>query len=335
MRAAVVRSFGAPIGIESVPVPEPGPGQLLVRLEAAGLCHTDIHAARGDWPVTPRPPFVPGHEGIGVIEAVGAGVDRAAGERVAIGWLASTCGRCRYCVRGDEPLCERQVTTGYLVDGVWAEYAVVADGHAVPVPDGLSPPDAAPLTCAGLTAYKAVQVARTGPAERVAVFGVGGLGHLAVQYARLAGAFVTAVDVSDDKLELARELGADHVVNADAEDPVAAVRAGGGADVAIVLAAHAPVFGQALSSLRRGGRLVCVAVPAGGTLPLPLFETVVKGLTVLGTVTGTRADLADVFALHAAGRTRVVRQERRLDEVNACVDEVLAGRVPGRIVFTP
>lgn len=334
MRAAVVTSFDAPITVTSVPTPEPGPGQVLVRIEAAGLCHTDIHAARGDWPVRPTLPLVPGHEGIGTVEAVGTGVgDRAVGDRVAVWWLASACGQCRYCTGGAENLCRRQLNTGYSVDGVWAEYVVVSAGYAVPVPAELSALDAAPLTCAGLTAYRAVRTAGVGPGQHVAVFGIGGLGHLAVQYARLAGGYVTAVDVEDAKLELATELGADRTVNARGGDPARAVRADGGADVAIVLAAHDAVFGQALASLNRGGRLVCVALPADGRLSLPLFETVVKGLTVLGSVTGTRGELAEVFALHRAGRTRVVRQVRALDEVNACVDEVLAGRVPGRIVF--
>jgi propanol-preferring alcohol dehydrogenase len=334
MRAAVVTSFGAPITITSVPTPEPGPGQLLVRLEASGLCHTDIHAARGDWPIKPVLPFVPGHEGVGVVEALGPGVrGRSVGDRVAVTWLASACGHCRYCVGGDEALCRDQVNSGYSVDGVWAEYVVVSAGYAVPVPAGLSPLDAAPLTCAGLTTYRAVKVARIGPAQHVAVFGIGGLGHLAVQYARLAGGFVTAVDVEAAKLDLASDLGADHVVNARADDPVRAIRAQGGADVALVLTAHAPVFSQALSSLRRGGRLVCVALPSQDTVPLPLFETVVKGLTVLGSVTGTRGELAEVFDLHRAGRTRVARQIRALDDANTCIDEVLAGQVPGRIVF--
>lgn len=334
MRAAIVTSFGAPIAVTSAPTPEPGPGQLLVRLEASGLCHTDIHAARGDWPVKPSLPFVPGHEGVGIVEALGPGASgRTVGDRVATTWLASACGRCRYCVAGNEPLCEQQLNTGYSIDGVWAEYVVVSAGYAVSVPTGVSPLDAAPLSCAGLTAYKAVKVAEVGPAQQVAVFGIGGLGHLAVQYARLVGAFVTAVDVEPVKLDLATDLGADRVLNAHTDDPVKTLRAQGGVDVAVVLTGHAPVFSQALSSLRRGGRLVCVAVPSQGSLSLPLFETVVKGLTVLGSVTGTRAELAEVFDLHRAGRTRVVRQTRTLDEVNVCVDEVLAGQAPGRIVF--
>jgi propanol-preferring alcohol dehydrogenase len=334
MRAAVVTDFTAPLEIQEIPVPEPGPDEVLVRIEASGLCHTDIHAARGDWPVKPTPPFVPGHEGVGRIEKLGSGVtSRSVGERVAIAWLGSACGECRYCVAGWETLCEHQQNSGYSVNGAFAEYAVVRAGFAVPVPEGVSSADAAPLSCAGVTTYKAIKVARVSPAETVVVFGIGGLGHLALQYARIAGAFVIAVDVEDHKLELATRLGADHVVNAAREDPVEAIQRLGGADVAVALAASSASFDQAFHSLRRGGRLVCVALPAEGRIQLPIFDTVLKGISVIGSIVGTRNDLADVFALHAAGRTEVVAVERKLDEVNESFADVLAGRVPARIVF--
>jgi propanol-preferring alcohol dehydrogenase len=335
MKAAVVTSLGAPLEIQDRPAPAPGPGEVLVRIETSGLCHTDIHAAHGDWPVKPTPPFVPGHEGVGIVEQLGAGVDsRAVGDRVAIAWLGYACGECRYCIGGWETLCESQRNSGYSVDGAFAEYAVVPAAFATPVPDGVSSVDAAPLSCAGVTTYKAVKVAGVAPAERVAVFGVGGLGHLAVQYARIAGAFVIGVDVQDDKLAMARELGADEVVNAATTDPVEAIQALGGADVAVALAASPASFDQAFRSLRRGGRLVCVALPADGTIQLPIFETVLMGKSVIGSIVGTRNDLADVFALHAAGRTKVIAVDRKLDEVNESMADVLAGEVPARIVFT-
>jgi propanol-preferring alcohol dehydrogenase len=334
MKAAVVTDFTSPLQVQDVPVPEPGPGEVLVRIETSGLCHTDIHASRGDWPVKPTPPFIPGHEGVGRIEKLGSGVtSRAVGERVAIAWLGSACGECRYCIAGWETLCEKQQNSGYSVNGAFAEYAVVQAGFAVPVPDGVSSLDAAPLSCAGVTTYKAIKVARVAPAETVAVFGIGGLGHLALQYARIAGAFVIAVDVEDHKLELATRLGADHVINASREDPAEAIQRLGGADVAVALAASSASFEQAFHSLRRGGRLVCVALPAAGTIQLPIFDTVLKGISVIGSIVGTRNDLADVFALHAAGRTEVVAVERKLDDVNESITDVLTGRVPARIVF--
>jgi alcohol dehydrogenase, propanol-preferring len=335
MRAAVVTDFTAPLQMQDLPVPEPGPDQVLVRIECTGLCHTDIHAARGDWPVTPTPPFVPGHEGIGRVEALGSGVtDRAVGDRVAIAWLGSACGECRYCIGGWETLCESQQNSGYSVNGTFAEFTVVDAAFATPVPDAVSSQDAAPLTCAGVTTYKAIKVARVAPAELVAVFGVGGLGHLALQYARIAGGFVVAVDVEDDKLAMATDLGADHVVNARTTDPVAAIQALGGADVAVALAASPQSFDQAYRSLRRGGRLVCVAMPADdAAVSVPIFDMVVGGKSVIGSIVGTRNDLADVFALHAAGRTRVITVGRKLDEVNESIADVLAGRVPARVVF--
>ncbi|MEO5832880.1 MAG: zinc-dependent alcohol dehydrogenase [Nakamurella sp.] len=335
MRAAVVTAFGSPLEVQELPTPEPGPDQVLVRLEYSGLCHTDIHAAHGDWPAKPTPPFIPGHEGIGFVEKVGPGVTTpAVGDRVAIAWLGSACGHCRFCISGWETLCEAQQNSGYSVDGTFADYAVVAAAFACPVPASISSREAAPLTCAGVTTYKAIKVARVAPAETVAVFGIGGLGHLAVQYARIAGGFVIAVDVQDDKLAMATELGADHVVNARTTDPVAAIQALGGADVAVALAASPASFAQAFASLRRGGRLVCVALPADdGAIDVPIFDLVIGGKSVIGSIVGTRNDLADVFALHAAGRTRVVIADRKLDEVNESMSDVLSGKIAARIVF--
>ena len=336
MKSAVVTSFTEPLEIQERPVPHPGPGQVLVRIEASGLCHTDIHAAHGDWPVKPTPPFVPGHEGVGIVEAVGEGVRiRQVGERVAIPWLGHACGHCDHCVSGWETLCEQQRNTGYSVDGGFSEFTVADADYVVPVPEGIDPIDAAPLTCAGVTTYKAIKVADIRPAERVAVFGIGGLGHLAIQYARLVGGTVIAVDVDTDKLALATELGADHVVDASATDPVSAIEALGGADVAVVLAVLPSVFEQAFASLRRGGRLVCVGLPpeSDGPMALPIFPTVLKGISVIGSIVGTRQDLTEVFDLHAQGRTRVVSETRKLDEVNAAIAEVLAGETRARLVF--
>ncbi|WFF09800.1 zinc-dependent alcohol dehydrogenase [Micromonospora sp. WMMD1076] len=336
MRASVVTAFDRPMEITERPVPEAGPGEILVRIEASGLCHTDIHAARGEWPVKPTPPFVPGHEGVGLVEKVGPGVtEHAVGDRVALPWLGWACGTCAYCVTGWETLCESQLNTGYSIDGAHAEYAVAAARYAVRVPDGVDPFEAAPLTCAGVTTYKAVKVAGVRPGERVAIFGIGGLGHLAQQYAQIFGAETVAVDVTAEKLELATSLGAAHTVDAATTDPVERIIALGGVDVAIVLAASPRVIEQAHRSLRRGGRLVLVSLPADNAITLPVFETVLKGITVLGSIVGTRADLAEVFALHAAGRTRVVYETRKLDDINDAVDDVLAGRVAARLVLQP
>jgi len=335
MKAAVVTSFTQPLVVTEVPVPEPGPGQLLVKLETSGICHTDIHAAHGDWPIKPGLPFIPGHEGIGMVESVGSGVDAEwLGQRVAIPWLATSCGTCRYCITGWETLCPNQQNSGYSVNGAYAEYAAAFAHGVVRVPDGVSSLDAAPLTCAGVTTYKAIKVARVTPSERVAVFGIGGLGHLAVQYARTVGGLVTAVDIEETKLKLAESLGADHLVNASQTDPVNAIKQVGGADVAVVLAANPKVFEQALASLSYGGRLVMVALPAdNAAINVPIFSTVLGARSVIGSIVGTRQDLTEVFALHAAGRTEVTLETRSLDQVNESFADVLASRVPARLVF--
>jgi alcohol dehydrogenase, propanol-preferring len=336
MRAAVVTSFEEPLEVREVPTPEPAAGQVLVRIEASGLCHTDIHAARGDWPVKPAPPFIPGHEGVGIIERLGAGVTgHTTGDRVALPWLGHACGTCSYCVTGWETLCESQLNTGYALDGGHAEFAVADAGYVVRVPEGIDPAEAAPLTCAGVTTYKAVKVGGVTPGDRVAIFGIGGLGHLALQYAQIFGGETIAVDVTEDKLALAKNLGAAHVVNAATTDPVAAIEALGGADVAVGLAADPRVIEQAHAALRRGGRLILVSLPKDNAMSLPIFETVLKGIRVIGSIVGTRADLAEVFQLHAAGRTRVCYEARRLDDINASIADVLAGRVPARLVLLP
>lgn len=333
MRAAVVPQLGAPLEIRDLPVPEPGAGQVLVRIQMSGLCHTDIHAARGDWPVKPKTPLIPGHEGVGVIVALGEDASGVAiGDRVALPWLGHACGRCRYCVTGWETYCQTPQYMGYTMDGGYAEYAVAYASHVVPVPDEVSSFDAAPITCAGVTTYKALKVARPQPAETAMIVGIGGLGHLALQYAKVFGTTTVAVDVEDDKLSLAKELGADYVIDGRG-DPQAELAAIGGVDLALVTVPSPGAMQAAHAALNPNGRLVLVGLPADNRLVLPVFETVLKGITVQGSLVGTRNDLAECFALHAQGRTRVVAEARRLEDVNECFDEVLAGRVPARLVF--
>jgi propanol-preferring alcohol dehydrogenase len=333
-RAAVVHRFHDPLTVEQVPRRELEAGQIRVKVEASGLCHTDIHAARGDWPVKPSPPFVPGHEGVGTVVELGPGVTEASlGDRVAMPWLAYACGTCDYCVSGWETLCLEQENMGYSIDGGFGDYATAYARYVVRVPEGVDPFDAAPLTCAGVTTYKAVKVAGTRSSDLTAVFGVGGLGHLAIQYAAIAGGRVIAVDVVDEKLDLARQLGAEFTVNAANQDPVEAIQKLGGADQAIALAVSPRAFEQAYGSLRRGGTLVFVALPADNEVNLPIFETVLGGITIVGSIVGTRADLREVFELHRAGKTHVIREVRPLETVNEAIADVESGRVAARVVF--
>jgi propanol-preferring alcohol dehydrogenase len=338
MKAAVVHDYTRPLEIEEVPTPEPGAEQVLVRIEASGLCHTDIHAARGEWPVKPPLPFIPGHEGVGIVERVGPGNAHGIleGMRVALPWLGYACGDCTYCNTGWETLCESQQNMGYSMNGGFAEYAVGYARHVVVVPEGIDPLDAAPLTCAGVTTYKAVKISGARSSDLVAVFGAGGLGHLAIQYAAITGAAVVAVDVNPERLEAARALGAEHVVHAGEEDPIAAIHRLGGARAAISTAVNPIAFEQALGSLRRGGTLICVGLPADNDMKLPIFETVLGGLTVRGSIVGTHTDLEEVFELHRRDMTSVFRSAVALDDVNEAIEQVLDGSAPSpRLVFTP
>jgi propanol-preferring alcohol dehydrogenase len=334
MKAAVVRDFSQALRIEDIATPEPGIGEVVVKIDTCGVCHTDIHAAHGDWPVKPTPPFVPGHEGVGLVARIGPEVrGLREGDRVAVPWLGWACGACEYCASGRETLCPNQQMTGYTINGSYAEYVRANASFVGRVPDNVDPLDAAPLTCAGVTTYKAVKVSGARLSDLVAIFGVGGLGHLAIQYARIAGASVAAVDLVDTKLDLARRLGAEHTVNALLDDPVEVIQKLGGADVAIALAVSPIAFEQAFKSLKRGGTLVFVALPADNYMRLPIFETVLQGITVVGSIVGTRVDLAETFQLHAEGRTTVVRETRQLEQVNEAFEQVEKGGVDARLVF--
>lgn len=334
MKAAVVHSFTEPLTIEDVPKPTPGPDDVVVKVEASGLCHTDIHAAHGDWPVKPKLPFIPGHEGVGIVESAGRNVTNVKeGDRVAMPWLGYACSTCEYCTSGWETLCEQQQNTGYSIDGGYAEYALSNARYVGLVPKGVDPMEAAPLTCAGVTTYKAVKVSGARSSDLVAVFGIGGLGHLAMQYASVTGATVAAVDLVDEKLQLAKELGATYGFNAATDDAVDEIKKLGGADVAICVAVSPKAFEQAYSSLRRGGTLVFVALPADNYMQLPIFETVLNGIKIVGSIVGTRVDLMETFELHAAGKTRVMYETRKIEQVNESFEEIEKGEVKARLVF--
>ena len=334
MRAAVVNRFREPLVFEERPIPEPGPGQIRVHIEASGVCHTDIHAARGDWPVKPTLPLVPGHEGVGLVDALGEGVTRVTiGQRVAIPWLGGADGTCEFCVKGLETYCVNPTFTGYTVDGGYREYSIANADFVGLVPEGIDPLEAAPLSCAGVTTYKAVKAAKVGPSDLVGIVGIGGLGHLGLQYAKIAGAFTVAIDVDDDKLDLAKELGADHLINAARQDVVEEMQKLGGADAIVSTAATPKPLADAFAALRPAGRLVLVGLPEDNVFALPIFETVLRGIQVIGSLVGTREDLAEVFELHAGGRTRVVLERRELEHVNECFADVLSGIVPARLVF--
>jgi propanol-preferring alcohol dehydrogenase len=334
MKAAVVRAFGKPLSIERVPIPRPGPGEVLVRIHASGVCHTDVHAADGDWPVKPTPPFIPGHEGAGVVAELGAGVsDLVVGARVGVPWLHDACGRCEPCLSGWETLCARQHNTGYSVDGGFAQYAIARADFAAPIPEGLSFADAAPILCAGVTTYKGLKETGARPGQWVAISGIGGLGHVAVQYARAMGLHVAAIDVGDDKLELARKHGAELTVNAAKENPATVIqKAIGGAHASLVTAVSTKAFATALGALRSGGTCVLVGLPPGD-FPTPIFDVVLKRLAIRGSIVGTRLDLGEAMAFAAEGKVRATITRQPLEDVNTIFTRLREGKLDGRVVL--
>ena len=334
MKAAVVRAFGQPLVIDEVPVPRPGPGEVLVKIAACGVCHTDLHAAEGDWPVKPQPPFIPGHEGVGNVVAVGAGVSHVKeGDRVGIPWLHSACGYCEHCLGGWETLCERQQNTGYSVNGSFAQYALADAGYVGHLPKGIGFVEIAPVLCAGVTVYKGLKMTDTQPGDWVVISGIGGLGHMAVQYAKAMGLNVAAVDVDDDKLELARRLGATVVVNARTTDPAAFLKKEiGGAHGALVTAVSPKAFEQALGMMRRRGTVSLVGLPPG-SFPLDIFGMVLNGITVRGSIVGTRLDLQESLEFAAQGKVAATVAAEKLENINDIFARMHKGEIEGRIVL--
>ncbi|WP_028310028.1 alcohol dehydrogenase AdhP [Derxia gummosa] len=334
MKAAVVRAFQQPLVIDEVPVPEVGPRQILVKIAASGVCHTDLHAADGDWPVKPNPPFIPGHEGVGWVAAVGAGVTHVKeGDRVGVPWLYSACGHCEHCLAGWETLCGEQKNTGYSVNGGYAEYVLADPDFVGKLPDKLGFVELAPVLCAGVTVYKGLKMTDTRPGQWVAISGIGGLGHMAVQYARAMGLRVAAIDIDDAKLALARQHGAELLVNAKDQDPGKVIKeAIGGAHGVLVTAVSRSAFAQAIGAVRRGGTVSLVGLPPGD-FPLSIFDMVLNGITVRGSIVGTRLDLQEALDFAAAGKVHTTASTDRLENINAIFDRMRAGQINGRVVL--
>ncbi|MEI9939178.1 MAG: alcohol dehydrogenase AdhP [Pseudomonadota bacterium] len=335
MKAAVVRNFGMPLTIEERPIPTPGPGEVLVKIRATGVCHTDLHAADGDWPVKPAPPFVPGHEGTGIVAALGAGVKNIKeGDAVGIAWLHDACGACEHCITGWETLCESQHDSGYSVDGTFAEYALGAAAYVARLPQRFDFAEMAPILCAGVTTYKGIKETEAKPGEWIAISGIGGLGHVAIQYARAMGLHVVALDVTEEKLALARKLGADLAINAREPDAASQVvkMTGGGAHGVLVTAVSPPAFAQALELVRRKGTISLVGLPPGN-FPTPIFDVVLKRITLRGSIVGTRKDLAEAIEFAAEGKVRAHIHKAKLEDINSVFSALKAGNVDGRMVL--
>ncbi len=334
MKAAVVYEFGAPLKIEEMPVKEPRENEILVKVITCGVCHTDLHAVTGDWPVKPKMPLIPGHEAIGYVAALGKGVTNVKeGDVVGVPWLYSACGGCEYCITGWETLCETQQNGGYSVDGGYAEYVIADARYVAHLPSNVNFLEIAPITCAGVTVYKGLKETDTKPGEWVAISGIGGLGHLAVQYAKAMGLHVAAIDVAEDKLALARKLGADLTVNAREQDPGAFLKKQTGGMHGVLVTAVSPIaFRQGISALRRKGTIALNGLPPG-SFDLPIFETVLNRYTVRGSIVGTRKDMQEALAFAIEGKVKATVHAAKLEDINSAFDQMKKGDIEGRIVL--
>ncbi|GAC1316792.1 MAG: alcohol dehydrogenase AdhP [Collimonas sp.] len=335
MQAAVVEQFGKPLVIQEWDIPAPGPGQILVKTEACGVCHTDLHAAHGDWPLKPALPFIPGHEGIGLVVATGTGVTMVReGDRVGVPWLYSACGHCEYCLSAKETVCAEAQFGGYTKNGGFAEYILADANYVAHVPDGLAAVDAAPIICAGVTSYKGIKETGVKPGDWIAISGIGGLGHLAIQYAKVMGLHVCAIDIDEGKLAHAKSLGADLTINAKIGDPIAAMRkaTGGGAHGVLITAPSLSAFQQGVAMTRKCGTCVLVGLPPG-EFPVPLFDVVANCITVRGSFVGTRQDMAEALAFAAEGKVKANIELQPLSAINRILDRLEHGNVASRVVI--
>jgi propanol-preferring alcohol dehydrogenase len=336
MKAAVLHEFKKPLEFQEVDRPKPGAGEVLIKVEACGVCHSDLDVADGDWPqlipITKKK-LILGHEIAGRVVEKGPSVDQLEiGDRVGIPWVHWTCGDCDFCREGNENLCAKQQITGVTVDGGYAEFVKAPASHTLKLPDGLSFTDAAPLFCAGVTVYRALRHAKIQPGHRLGVFGVGGLGHLAVQIARELGAIVTAIDISDEKLALARELGASKTLNATAVNAVKELRREGGLHVALVASAAKAAYDTAFPCVRPAGMLLAVGLPSE-PICFPPILMAASEVRIQASAVGTRQDLYDVLALAGAGKVRCRVSTRPLSEANQALDLLRKGQVSGRLVL--
>jgi propanol-preferring alcohol dehydrogenase len=338
MKAAILHDFKQPLLIEEVERPRPEANEVLIQVEACGACHSDVHVADGDWTQLAgivKKPLILGHEIAGhVVEKGGAVDDLQIGDRVGVPWIHWSCGECEFCREGNENLCSRQKITGVTVDGGYAEFVKAPATHALKIPDGISALEAAPLFCAGLTVYRALKSACIVAGQRLAVFGVGGLGHLAVQFGRAFGAEVIAIDISEEKLELARSLGAADTLNAATTDVVKQLRRKGGAHVSLVTSAAKAAYDTAFSGLRPTGTLLVVGLPAE-RICFPPILMAAREVRIHASTVGTRQDLREVLSMAAVGRVRCQVVARPLAQANEVLDQLRKGQVSGRIVLTP
>lgn len=334
MKAAVVTQDHK-VSLEDKTLRSLKPGEALVKTEFCGVCHTDLHVKNADFgDVTGR---ILGHEGIGkVIEVADDVTALKVGDRVSIAWMYAACGRCEYCTSGRETLCRDVQNAGYTVDDAMAEEVIVNANYAVKVPDDLDPAAASSITCAGVTTYKAVKVSKIKPGQWIGIIGIGGLGNLAIQYAKnVFNAKVVAFDISDDKLNFAKELGADAVVNTknqDATEIVNQLTNNKGLDATVITAVAKTPFNQAVDVVKAGARVVAVGLPVD-KMDLDIPRLVLDGIEVVGSLVGTRQDLKEAFQFAAEGKVVPKVKTRDLEDINDIFEEMEQGKITGRMVI--
>ena len=332
MRAALLTQYGSPLEIKTVARPIPKAGEILVKIEASGVCFTDVHIARGDH-ASPNPlPLIMGHEGVGQVVEVGSPDGRfGVGDRVGIGYVYSACGHCRECHTGGENYCSDFDATGYSVSGCFAEYVCLRQDWAAAIPSNISPVEAAPLMCAGSAAYASLKKTDLKAGDTVAIFGLGGLGQYAIQIAKQSGMKVIAVDIDKDKLDTAKELGADETVVANG-DAIASIKALGGADGCVNFAPVGATWPLMLAVCKPRAKLVLTAVPAD-QLAFYAHELIERGLQVIGNSASNRQEMNELLQLAANGKIKGVINTRSLDEVNIAIADLQAGKAEGRTVL--
>lgn len=336
MQAAVVQALKQPFQILTVDVPTPKAKEVLIKIKASGCCHTDLHAIEGDWPIPPKMPLTPGHEGAGIVEAVGSEViGLKVGDRVGVPWLHVACGNCEFCNQGWETLCLRQKNTGYGVDGCFREYTVAPASHVVKLPPNLSFEQAAPLLCAGVTSYKGIKETECRPGQFIAIVGAaGGLGHMAIQYSKAMGLRPIAIDVGAHKGQYCKSIGAEHFIDATSLTAVEEMNkyTGGGAHGVLSLASSVSAFELLTKICRRKGFIVCCGLPPG-SLSTPIFDLVLKRITIRGSIVGTRQDLVEALDFGALGKVKCTVQTKKLTEINDIFDQMKKGKIEGRMVI--
>lgn len=337
MRAAVVRAIGKPVTFETLPVPKPGRGDILIKVVACGVCHSDLHAMDGDWTPLPALPLIPGHEVAGIVAALGPDVTGISiGQRVGVPWLYSSCGTCEFCLSGMETICKQAEATGYSKPGGYAEYMVAPAAYCGKLPDDCDMAEMAPILCAGVTTYRGLKRTGVRPGQWMTVIGIGGLGHIAVQYARAMGMRVAAIDVADNKLALAKELGAEVVIDGRGQSPAEAAQSVfGGAHGAVVTAVATSAFELAVKVLRPGGTVAFIGLPGGDkdTIRTSISGLVNGELSITGSNVGTRADLNEAVAFAARGLVTARIEKQPLEAVNEIFDRMRKGQIVGRVVL--